>query len=564
MAKHNLEETQAITQSTYVEKPILPIATNNDINYQQILESQGFDFGKPVKTHTVVKGDNLWNIAKANKISLNELRKLNPQIKGDILHTGDVLNLEHKVTKRPIDIVKEEEQEKEYNKSNLSAIQHAPHDSNYVVVDKKNKLLSIYDKDNNLLYQTDEISTGRDGGDYNTVTYRGRGSLENYSGNNSTPAGILTISSIGNYHDAPSFQRSRYNPETGQPYQVHPWVKQKDGSYKQDKTRFVNDDVASSFHEGNVSKARSSNGCVRISKKSLTEMSNYLGVGDKTYTLPEDDNSRFVLRGGKLNFVADNPYGNTEKGKDISATGKDKVNWDDYNVHVDKSYSPLLIVPQNKTGDEEYDTNVQDYANTISTNKETLQKKFNLSSYEYNKLAQLAMGIAQQESEFGTGSSLNPQHNYKLKTAVPGLVSVAKAIKRSLKDGSNVFTNIAADKDAISRGYGQIKMNSDNKELQTIYQALGIDEKSILSAKSSAIAVMARLAYMYNTEIRGKSFKGEGDKDVDKFDALLYKWNGKNRELKNKTATPDKNRYIRNVKSYMKDYKYFESRTSTK
>ena len=36
------------------------------------------------------------------------------------------------------------------------------------------------------------------------------------------------------------------------------------------------------------------------------------------------------------------------------------------------------------------------------------------------------MGIAEQESIFGTGTSWNLRHNYKLKTSLSGLVSFIK------------------------------------------------------------------------------------------------------------------------------------------
>lgn len=493
------------------------------------------------KLYNVQKGDNLWNIARANGISLDELKSLNPQLKSDIIHAGDTLKLTPEYETKLVNLRNEQAQEDIWNRNNITAIQHAQHDGNYVIVDKKNNNLSIFDKNNKLLYTTKDISTGLSGQDYNTVTYQGKGGLENYAGNNSTPAGILTISGTGTYHGAPSFQRSRFNPETGKPYQVHPWVKQDDGSYKEDKTKWVNDDVASSFHIGNTTKNKASNGCVRIGKQSLEDMSKYLGVGNKVYTLPENEGSRFVLKGGKLNFVADNPYGNTQKGK-LSDKGKDMVNWDDYNTHIDKSYSPLLIKPNKKTNNQEHDINALHFANTISTNKQRLQKQFNLTSNEYNRLAQLAMGIAEQESNFGTGTSWNLRHNYKLKTSLSGLVSFIKGDA------------------AQSRGYSQIKLNGDNKQLQQIYKNLGINEQSILTSQGSAIATIARLAYIYNTEVKGRNFKGQNNKNIDAYDALLYKWNGRNNQLTNHLATPRDNNYIRNVKSYLNNFDYYEER----
>ena len=169
------------------------------------------------KLYNVQKGDNLWNIAKANGISLDELKSLNPQLKSDIIHAGDTLKLASEYETKLVNLRNEQAQEDIWNRDNITAIQHAQHDGNYVIIDKKNNNLSTFDKNNKLLYTTKDISTGLSGQDYNTITYQGKGGLENYASNNSTPAGILTISSTGTYHGAPSFQRSRFNPETGKP-----------------------------------------------------------------------------------------------------------------------------------------------------------------------------------------------------------------------------------------------------------------------------------------------------------------------------------------------------------
>jgi len=44
-------------------------------------------------THTVVKGDTLWGIARSSNMSVTDLRKANPAVKGDLLHIGDQLSL---------------------------------------------------------------------------------------------------------------------------------------------------------------------------------------------------------------------------------------------------------------------------------------------------------------------------------------------------------------------------------------------------------------------------------------------------------------------------------------
>lgn len=462
------------------------------------------------KKYVVKKGDSLWKIAKDNNITLDELIRLNPT-KKDIIYPNDELRLEPDRITEEINIRQERQRESRLSLKNIDAIQGYQHDGNYVIIDKKNRKLTIYDKNNKVLYESSDFATGASGNDYNTVTYVDeQGKIRNNAGNNSTPAGILEISSKGTYHGYPSFTRARVN---------------KDGT---------KEDVASSLHWGNIGKERNaSNGCVRIGGKTLCEIEPYLSVGTRIYTLPEKEGSKFSLKGGKLNFTADNPYGIDEG---------DKRFWDDYNTTIDKSYSPLKL-KWKKTGDEEYDNNRKAYASSIVNNKKALQQRFNLTSDEYNHLAELALGIAEQESKFGTAD------RYKIKDWIPDwMMDTVKYLSRG-------------NSGARSRGYTQIKNKSDNEELRKIYNELGIDDESIKSADKSAIATIARLAYMYNNEVRGKNFKTADGNNLNPYHALMYKWLGKNNELKNKTTTPNKNIYIRNVNKYSRNFDMYDIRT---
>ena len=462
------------------------------------------------KKYIVKKGDSLWKIAKENNIELDELIKLNPT-KQNMIHPNDVLRLEPDKITKEINIRDERQRENRLSLQDITAIQGYRHDNNYVIIDKKNRQFSIYDKDNNLLYSTSNFTTGKSGEDYNTITYVDKnGNIINKKGNNSTPAGITEISGKGIYHGYPSFTRARTNSNGSK------------------------ENIASSLHYGIIGEKRNaSNGCVRIDGKTLCDIEPYVSVGTRIYTLPEKEGSRFSLKGGKLNFIADNPYGN-DKG--------DKRFWDDYNVNIDKSYSPLKL-KWKKTGNKDYDDNRKNYAQAIVNNKRELQKRFNLTSDEYNRLAELALGLAEQESKFGTSTK------YKIKENTPdAMLDIAKYV-------------IRRNKGAISRGYTQIKNKSDNKELQEIYKELNIDDDNIYNADKSAIATIARLAYMYNNEVKGRNFKTAEGNDLNPYHALMYKWLGKNNELKNQTATPNKNVYIRNVNQYSRNFDMYDMRT---
>lgn len=440
--------------------------------------------------YSVKSGDSLSKIAKDNGLTLKQLLMQNPQITDpNKISIGQ--NLSITTTKD----------------GNIAAIQSVSHRGNYVVIDKVNKKLTVYNKDNKPIYVTDNIATGASGDDYNTITYvDANGVIRNMQGNNSTPAGITEITGKGVYHGAKSFTRGRYNRQTGN----------------------FDDDIASSFHTGRIDIG--SNGCVRLPKKELDDLNNLIRRGTKVYTLPEQEGSRFVKKDNKLSFVADNPYGEN--------TGKTKY-WDDYNTYVDTTYNPLAIT---YAGDydglsDEYINNSTAFANALSSNKQALQKELGLDSATYNDLAELALGIAQQESNFGTSV------RKKIKDAIPD--EILDSVKKITRGKSS----------ARSVGMTQIKMSADNDWMQQFYKKHNITPDNIQdSAELSAIATIGRLAHMYNNEVRGRTFIGENGINIDPIDAVLYKYMGKNKELTGKTATPEKNIYIQNVKKYANDW----------
>ena len=461
--------------------------------------------------YTVKQGDYMSKIAKSNNTTLEELQKANPQIKdfnkifvGDIIHVPQNTTITAPAPKR-MSLSERRTFEEEANKTNLGAIQGYRHDNNYAVIDKKNKTVTVYSPTNEVLYQSNEINTGLSGDDYNTITYVDKnGKIKSDEGNMSTPAGITEISGFSTYHNQPSYTRKRVGDET---------------------------DIASSFHAGNIKKG--SNGCIRMSDKTLQDLQQFLNKGTRVYTLPEKDGSKFVLKDGKLSFQADNPYGETDGSKKY---------WDDYNVYNDKTSGDLFISPnenfKNKYKDTEKLGNAVKFGNTLSENKEELQKYLGLSSGVYNDLAQLAMGIADQETKFGSSTK------YSFKSSMPWLVNSAKWI--------------ANNNSANSQGITQIKYDADirNEDLKKIYDDLGITKDSLQTPEGAAKATLARLAFIYKTEVLGKKFTGADGIEVSPLDALLYKYMGKNGELKNHTATPTLNEYIKNVNTYKNNFDY--------
>ena len=111
------------------------------------------------KKYVVKKGDSLWKIAKENNIELDELIRLNPT-KKNIIYPNDELRLEPDKITKEINIRDERQRENRLSLQDITAIQGYRHDNNYIIIDKKNRQFSIYDKDNNLLYSTSNFCFG--------------------------------------------------------------------------------------------------------------------------------------------------------------------------------------------------------------------------------------------------------------------------------------------------------------------------------------------------------------------------------------------------------------------
>lgn len=535
---------------------------------------------KGTSVYSIRKGDNLYSIARNNDLSLDDLLAVNPQITNpSLIYIGDKINIpdgkfEKPTTPYDYSSIRDREAALNASGDNEAIIKSISHDRNFAIIDKKKKRITVYDKNNNELY-SGRINSGASGDDYNTITYTDdNNNLIDSVGNNSTPAGITMVSSVGTYHGRPSFIRARYNKSTGE------W----------------DDNVASSMHYGGDS---GSNGCVRLVGDTANELSKYIGRGTMIYTLPQKEGSGFVVRDGLLSYLADNPYGNDEG---------DRRYWDDYNVYRNTDYHKLDISPKSRANsDESTSDSVQkaslfssikdgiegiaddvggflgvirdgildkdgnitltgaakegaqyildkyygvddegfrdymmtQYANGVSRNKESIMRDFGLDSGTFNNLAMMAMGIAGQESDWGMSS------RYRLKSSIPDwVIDKAKKILRN-KVGYR------------SRGITQMKIKGDNEETRRMYDKYGIDEESLSSPYGASVGTMIRLASIYKNEVAGREFKDKDGNVIDPMYVVLYKWQGgRNSDLREGKVSPEQNSYIRNVNEYLRRFDY--------
>jgi len=370
---------------------------------------------------------------------------------------------------------------------------------NYVIVDKKSCKLNVYSAKGDLL-KTFESGLGKVKGD------EVRRKLEGHHILASTSAGVYTIDYRGNGRDAYSghygkniFQMTTDKGATG--VAIHQIPNELPGRY-------------GLLGNGNLEDNRMSNGCINLRKKDFEELAKLkVSEGSKVYILPEEDNNYISVKNGQLNLTQ-----KVYDGKLLTS----KVN---------STINPIVIKPKKGNLSE-----MTDFTKALCEKKEDLSKKLHIDNDTYNDLAQLAVGIAGQETDFGRSSKYWVKENpYTAWT-----VSVGKFF--------------SGNKSVNSRGLTQMKIDAYNDDVKKQLKDYGINSDNVNKPDKSALATVIALANMYKNELPSiKSIMN--DKNISMQEALLYLWQGKKEEITNKTATPDKNLYIKNVMKYQK---YFD------
>ena len=374
-----------------------------------------------------------------------------------------------------------------------------PADGNFVIVDKKSCTATFYSPDGEEVTSFMVGLGDEKGDDYLTAERR------------MTSAGIYTVNYKGSGRDDYArlyndniFQMTTDRGETGVAlHQIPNGNKARQG---------LN-------YDGNLENNRYSNGCVNFEQKDFEKLKGYIGVGSKVYILPEDPNNYLVAKNGQLNL--------TQK----EYTGQVKTST------KNRTYVPIneVVVPADAV------QTAKDFGNALKDNKESLMKDLALSSDEYNDIALVAMGIAQQESDFGDSQK------YKLKEYGQWAINVLKWVK-----GNNSYN---------SRGLTQMKLESYTDPVtKNLLYKYNITSDDLDNPEKSAIATMIVLGGMYKNELNSAKVKQNmKELNIKPMDALLYVWNGRTYELTRGTATPDKNIYVQNVRKYASQFDFTQS-----
>lgn len=398
---------------------------------------------------------------------------------------------------------------------------------NYIIVDKKNYTATVYSWDGKVVKEF-EVGVGKLKSDVLLKrSYKKKeGQIE------STTAGIYTINYRANGHD--SYRRVYNNRvftlsndglkdkgvgsgETGVALHQLP----KGRSYNYRRGLLDREGVSDANN-------RFSQGCVNFREEDFDSLAECInGVGTKVYILPEDENNYMTVKNGQLHYTQKEYTGNVP----TTTTKNDPI-------------ADIEITSKTDFGGESVPM-----MQTLSDMKQELANAIGLDNDTYNELALMALGIAQQESEFGCKDA----KEYRIKEFSVWGWNIGQDLVNLNKWYNKNFKNEHVSK-INSRGLTQMKLSCyTDKDVLRLLNKYGITENNLKEGENAAIATMIALGSIYKNEL--PAIKEQMKKqNVTVNDAILYCWQGKKSIIKNGNATPDQNEYIRKVRSYMNNF----------
>lgn len=456
----------------------------------QIFEYRGRRYGTNIRNEKFNPTEETLSRYNMNKNEVKERIEKENKLASSVYSTKKTVKLEPEYK----DWEKIKQRKEEINKMNNADIikgYHEGSDETYLIVDKKRGKMHLMKGSEEVASYN--VGTGENEGDEQTKTVVRDGKVYWDEGNKTTGAGIYTVSGSSSknpkYSNAPTWN---FVNEKG--IEVPMALHSSFGS----RTKKIKD--------SDESNDRLSNGCINGICYDLKDLyQKGYKEGQKMYVLPDNKNNKYEIRNNKLVFSSDNP--------DVNST-----------VETLK-YNPIKI----STTDEFSEENPEalKMSKSIMENKQSLMKDLQIDGDIYNDIALATLGIAGQESNYGRSPK------YMMKTEFT----------------QDVLKYITNNKSYNSKGLTQIKYDAMNSEVKKMFNKYNITKESLDSGEKAAIAqiiIMAN-AYKYELPHYRETMK---ELNVSDIEALLYLNQGKRGELKNKTATPDKNIYIQKVKKY--------------
>ncbi|CAE79050.1 hypothetical protein predicted by Glimmer/Critica [Bdellovibrio bacteriovorus HD100] len=219
------------------------------------------------------------------------------------------------------------------------------------------------------------------------------------------------------------------------------------------------------------------------------------------YVLPETADHRFRIRNHRLTFGAAKVFRN----------------------RLAYNYSPMNREFKTVKIKVDIDDNfAKIYAQALQDEKTTLMGLLNIEDDEYNMLAEFAFGVMSPETNFGKN------WKYRLKELAPVAIALLK--------GNGL------DTDENSRGPTQIK-----RIPQVIIEKYKMEKSDLKDPKSAAIATLAFSADLLK-DLRNVAWQHPDIIEENLQDYLYYLYQGRRWEIRDATATPDKNASIKKIK----------------
>lgn len=180
-----------------------------------------------------------------------------------------------------------------------------------------------------------------------------------------------------------------------------------------------------------------------------------------------------------------------------------------------------------------------EFLKALVNEKQNILKLYHVDSQEYNLLAHMAVGILGNESTFFQG------WRYKVKSNTQLAIAWGKALKAWFNDD---------EASPNSKGPTQIK-----RVPERIEQFYNITEKNLWDPKYSAVSTIGFLIEaLAELKQRAINNKLEFITPATYEDYLPYIYFGGAKKLINRTATPDKNIYVKNMKKNMQKVSVLE------
>lgn len=227
-----------------------------------------------------------------------------------------------------------------------------------------------------------------------------------------------------------------------------------------------------------------------------------LRIGTPIYVLPQSSDHKFRLRNEELIFNS----------------AKVLRNRPDFN------YSPS----SNQVRQSQFSVDVSDsfskrYVRTLQNEKATLMQLLKIDNDEYNMLAEFAFGVLSPETDFGSN------WKYQLKQTAPVVISILKG------NGLDTSHN--------SRGPTQIKQIPP-----IITEHYKIEKGDLKIPENAAVTTLAFVAEQIK-ELRNMAHLHKDISEETLQDYMYYLYQGRRYEVREGTATPERNISIQKIKA---------------